>query len=93
MSKYEPNSRADDGSYENVSRVGEDLVRWQQDEKVIDSILEPNYRRAVMPEAIESLRDQMGECSFKTGHVLKIDCELNRIYCTQCPAEWFNEGY
>jgi len=81
------------GSYENVSRVGEEIIRDEQSEAIIDSASEVKYRRAVMPEAIQSLRDEMGECSFKTGHVLRIEVDIPRIYCIHCPAEWFNEGF
>jgi hypothetical protein len=89
----ENNTRSDGGSYENVSRIGEEEVRMEQVERIEEEIITINYRRAVMPEAIYSLRDQMGECSFRTGHVLRIEPELHRIYCIHCPAEWFNEGY
>jgi hypothetical protein len=50
------------------------------------------YRRVPVAAVLDTHRNQMGECSAKTGHVLRFD-ENGHVYCTSCPAEWKDEGF
>lgn len=69
-----------------------DLEAVMADEPIdVPSPPPAKYRRMPIAAVLDTYRDSVGECSFKTGHVLQL--RGGRIICLNCPAEWKDEGF
>ena len=51
------------------------------------------FRRTPVAAAFEASRDRIAECDRQRGHILKITDAGTGIACTECEAEWIDEGF
>ena len=88
-----------ESSYENVAPLIVAALKAQLlddiEEEYYDEVASPKlivrFRRMPVPAALTTQRDAIGDCAFRTGHILQL---INgRIICQSCGAIWCNEGF
>jgi hypothetical protein len=90
------NSSYENAFVETLDDIPEHIREELNDTLALSKLAHARFRRIPIADVLENDRDEAGQCSISTGHVLALSESPTKgleIYCTKCPARWTNEGF